>query len=89
MARFTSNTVAAPATTNESWKASAYLNLYLPGRDGSRKKLGAIPLRAGKPNEKTLMDWLNEDPSRVAAIISKLDIEYRAVESGEGSGFDL
>ena len=83
---------AAPATpANDSWKAQGFLNLYLPAKDakGGRRKLGAIPLKDSKPAEKALMEWLNEDPSRVATIASKLVVEYQAADGGNTAGFDL
>lgn len=74
-------------TQNDSWKAQGFLNLYLPSKDGKRKKLGAIPLKESKASEKALLAWLNEDPSRVANILAKLEIEYQSAT--EGNGFDL
>lgn len=87
---FTS-TAAATVTNrpNDSWKAQGFLNFYLPDKKGGRRKLGAIPLKDSKPNEKALMDWLNEDPARIQVIINKIEMEYQAVEPAEGSGFDL
>lgn len=74
---------------NTNWKASGFLNLYLPTKDGKRMKLGAIPLKESRDSEKKMLDWLNEDPSRVNTILSKLEIEYRSAVPTEGSGFDL
>lgn len=74
---------------NDSWKAQGFLNLYLPTREGKKTKLGAIPLKESNGREKQLLAWLNEDPSRAAQILSKLEIEYRSAEAGEGSAFDL
>lgn len=75
--------------SNDSWKAQGFLNFYLPGKNGSRKKLGAIPLKENKPNEKTLLAWLNEDPSRVGSILEKLELEYQSATPSDTSGFDL
>ncbi len=77
-------------TSNESWKAQGFLNLYLPSKDGGkRRKLGAIPLKESKPSEKLMLDWLTEDPTRVAAILSKLVIEFQSSQASESTGFDL
>lgn len=88
---FHSNTAAASTPANDNWKAQGFLNLYLPSKDakGGRRKLGAIPLKDSKPAEKQLMDWLNEDPSRVATIMAKIVIEYQAADGGNTAGFDL
>jgi len=75
---------------NDSWKADGFINLYLPSANGAkRRKLGAIPLKGSKPSEKELLAYLNEDPTRVANILSKLVMEYQSVTPAEGTGFDL
>lgn len=74
---------------DDSWKAQGFLNLYLPNRDGKRTKLGAIPLKEGRPNEKKMLDWLKADPGRVNVILAKLEIEFRTSEPSEGSAFAL
>jgi hypothetical protein len=86
----------APAASsnaqNDAWKAQGFLNLYLPGPDGKQLKLGAIPLKESNVrgvNEKKMLAWLNEDPSRVSIILSKLTIEYRPVVETESAGFDM
>lgn len=76
-------------TSNENWKAQGFLNLYLPAKNGQRRKLGAIPLKESKANEKQLLAWLNEDPSRVTQILAKLEIEYQSAASNDEHAFAL
>ena len=83
------STNAASSTTNESWKAQGFLNFYLPAKNGQRRKLGAIPLKESKANEKQLLAWLNEDPSRVSQILAKLEIEYQSAAPNDEHAFDL
>lgn len=73
----------------EGWKAQGFLNLYLPSKDGKKRKLGAIPLKESKPSEKALLVWLNEDPTRVAKILASLQMEYQSAVPNEATGFDL
>ena len=80
---------AQPSTNNESWKAQGFLNFYLPAKNGQRRKLGAIPLKESKANEKRLLAWLNEDPSRVTQILAKLEIEYQSAASNDEHAFAL
>lgn len=68
-------------------QAVGFLNFYLPNTGGGKRKLGSIPLRKAYKNEKDLAAWIVEDPSRIAIILSKLVLEYNAVESA--TGFDL
>ena len=77
------------STNNKSWKAQGFLNLYLPAKNGQRRKLGAIPLRDSKINEKQLRAWLEEDPSRVSQILAKLEIEYQSAASNDEHAFAL
>ena len=84
-----SSAPAQPSTNNESWKAQGFLNFYLPAKNGQRRKLGAIPLKESKANEKQLLAWLNEDPSRVSQILAKLEIEYQSAASNDEHAFAL
>jgi hypothetical protein len=77
-------------SNNDAWRAQGFLNLYLPSKDGGkRRKLGAIPLKKAKPSEGQLIDWLKEDPSRVKAILAKLEIEFQSSEPSDRAAFDL
>lgn len=83
------NSQSNNASNDESWKAVGFLNFYLPANDGTRSKLGAIPLKAGKPREKELANWIAEDPNRVALILAKLELEYASAEPSDAKGFNL
>ena len=88
---FASSSAAAQtsSTNNESWKAQGFLNFYLPAKNGQRRKLGAIPLKESKANEKQLLAWLNEDPSRVTQILAKLEIEFQSAAPNDEHAFAL
>ena len=83
------NTGNGNGGNNDSWKAQGFLNIYLPTQDGKKRKLGSIPLKESKQSEKELLNWLNEDATRVKHIISLMIIEYQAAEQAAGSGFAL
>lgn len=89
MAFATSSAPTQSSTNNENWKAQGFLNFYLPDKNGQRRKLGVIPLKESKANEKRLLAWLNEDPSRVTKILSKLEIDYQLATSNDDNAFDL
>ena len=89
---------------DDSWKATGFLNIFLPSKEGGRVKLGAIPLKTSRPREHELAQWLagadlpkdmteaqreHELEARIARVIGKLDIEYTSAEPSEGKGFDL
>jgi hypothetical protein len=73
----------------QEWKADAFLNFYLPSKNGGRRKIGSIPLKSGKPNEADLIAFLQEDPSRVGLVMSKIILEFNLAEPSEETGFDL
>ena len=90
MAFRTNTAVAQTNDSQESWKAAGFINLYLPSTDGNkRKKLGAIPLRANKPSEAALLEWLKKDPANVEKLLSKLELDFQSVEASAAIGFDL
>lgn len=71
------------------WKAQGFINLYLPSKEGKRVKLGAIPLKESRNNERQLLEWLNANPARAVKLLEKLEIEYKSAEAREGAGLDL
>ena len=84
----------APATQSaENWRSTAYVNIFLPRKDGeSRKKLGAIAFQGNDQEMQTLQKWLTEDPSktekRLQYLIDQLVMEFHVVGQNS-SGFDL
>lgn len=81
---------SSDATENTSWKAQGFLNFYLPSKDGGRRKLAGIPLKDTKANEKTLREWLEQDPEKnLRTFMNKLEVEYQPATQSEGSTFDL
>lgn len=76
--------------SNDSWKADGFLNLYLPTKEGGKRKLGAIALKVSNANEANLLKWLEEDTdARVALLMRKLVVEYRSATPKQGSEFAL
>lgn len=79
------------ASTNNNAKADAptgYLNFYIPSRDGSRKKLGAIALKDSNMNQKALREWLDADEENVQKLMNALVCEFTSI-SGAPAEFDL
>ena len=77
-------------SSNQDWKAAAFINLFLPRKDGSRMKLGFCALKSDDPEHLQLMEWLEADPeNRLPALLEKLVLDYRAVEAKREDGLDL
>lgn len=89
MAFNTANTQAA-ASTNNSWKADGFINVSVPRKDGTAKRLGSLALRIGDDAEmKQLVGWLEEDPSRIAKLLEKAIIDFRSAKPAHQGGLDL
>lgn len=80
---FNAPAAAAPAgQTNDSWKATAFLNFYAKKPDGSRVKIGAIPLKQSKRTEAALIQRLSQEDG-VAALMAALEIDFQLVDDGK------
>ena len=90
---FNFNTAPAVQTNNAWEKSAGFLNLYLPGANGTRSKLGAINLKLSSREERKLFEACNKSPEDaeriVKNILSQLIIEFRSAEPKEGAGFDI
>lgn len=79
-------TVAVPG----NWeKAKGFLNIYLPSKDGKKRKVGSIALRESKLLENQILTFLEADEANLPKLSSKLVIEYQSAAVNEGSMFDL
>ena len=86
---FNTNPAAAPQAVPAFEKASGFINIYLPSKDGKRRKVGAIALRASKANEKQMLDFLDEDEGNIAKLAAKLIVEYQSAVVTEAHSLDL
>lgn len=79
---FDRKTQQTNAQAEDSWKAQAFLNVYLPKGDGSdtRVKVGAIPLKASKQLEAAIIKRLTEDPESLQLMVNKLEYEFNLVD---------
>ena len=74
----------APATAgNDSWKATAFLNLWVKRADGSRAKIGAIPLKDSKNFDRALIARLQQEGA-IESLMQHLELDFQMAAS-EGS----
>lgn len=77
----------AAQTQNESWKAQAFLNFYLPSATGDgRRKIGAIPLKEARNYDAALIQRLSEDPDAIQQFLSKLEVDFQLVNDPAATG---
>jgi hypothetical protein len=75
--------------SNSDWKADAFLNLFLPRKDGSRMKLGFCALKMSQQDQAQLINWVKEDPEGHLEILKqKLVIEFKELAQAS-AGLDL
>lgn len=71
---------------NDNWKSDAFLNLYLPTKGGTRRKVGSIGLKNSKPFEKDLIAKLQADPDAVKRMLAALELEFNLAEPEDDKG---
>lgn len=75
---------------SSDWKATAFINLFLNRKNGTKMKLGFIALKENDPEHVQLMTWIEADPeTRLPALLEKLVLDYRRVEAKSDDGLDL
>lgn len=89
MAYSRSNTAPVVQTTDDSWKATAFLNFYIPRENGEDGKLGAIKLLLANEDHVKLAAWLLKDEANVAKFMSRVKLVVRSAEKAPGTGFAL
>ena len=78
---FANRSTAAVPQNSDSWKATAFLNVFVKRKDGTRMKIGAIALRDSKKVEAALIARLSEKDG-VACFMKALEIDFNLVDDG-------
>lgn len=75
---------------DESWKSQGFINLYLPTKTGTRRKIGTIYLKESKPMERALIERLKADPeATLELLLNKLEMDFATADGAKDDGFDL
>lgn len=74
---------------NESWKATAFLNIYVPSQDGGRKKIGFIALKESRNTDRQLIDFLSADPGNLEKLTQRLELEFNLADGDDSNGLAL
>ena len=80
---------AAVAVPGQWEKAKGFLNIYLPSKDGKKRKVGSVALRESKALENQILAFLEADEGNLLKLSRKLVIEYQSATVNEGSMLDL
>ena len=87
---FNTNNTQAPAQNSTSWRADGFINVSVPRKDGTAKRLGSLALKIGDDAEmKQLVGWLEEDPSRISKLLERAIIDFRSAKPNHQGGLDL
>lgn len=73
---------AQAGSTNEKWKAQAFLNFWLKRPDGSRVKVGAIALHGDKEVGKALISRLQQDGA-VEEMVKRMEVDFQMAQRNE------
>lgn len=79
MARFNFNAPAATNSQDESWKAQAFLNIWVRRADNSRAKIGAIALKEQRSFDKALIERLQQEDG-VEALMGALELDFQMAD---------
>jgi hypothetical protein len=75
---------------NEGWKSDAFLNLYIPTRQGGRRKIGSVGLKLNKPMDKQLLDYLADAGDEgLESLKSRLVLDFQRADGNNGDELDL
>ena len=75
-----SSRVVTPA--DDSWKATAFLNIYITLADGTRRKLGAISLKDSKSFDKAVIERLTTGgDDAVASLMKVMAIDFHRADA--------
>ena len=85
---------AANQGGNPQWAADAYVNIYLPKRNGNRAKLGSLKLNMNRRNDQQVIEYLQNAPyleEALASLKDRLVIDFVNVgeEPEESEKLDL
>lgn len=82
------NTNAAAASSNnqanDQWKAQAFLNFFVTRTDGTKLKVGAIPLKEATKVGKAMITRLKEEGA-LQAFMDALTVDFQLVDDGQPS----
>lgn len=89
-----SNFPQQAANQRGNWQADAYLNVYLPRKNGQRAKLGAFKLNLNRKNDADVIEYLQNAPDLEKALNTLksrmvLDFNFVAEEPSEDDALDL
>ena len=69
---------AAAASSNDSWKADAFLNMYIDRPDGSSLKVGAVTFKTSKKTDAAMIQRLQEEGG-IDAFKKAVRFDFRLV----------
>jgi hypothetical protein len=74
------NTARNTQQADDSWKAQAFVNIYVPTPDGGRRKIGALALKESKPFEAALIERLSSDEG-MQSFVDAVQFDFQMATS--------
>ena len=71
-------------------KASGFINISFPRKNGSMAQIGKVPLRLSQELEKQLLDFIAENTEEnLPKVVNKMTFSFHLVQSGADTALDL
>lgn len=86
---FSSEAGAQPRRQQRPNPAAGFLNIYIPTKNGGRRKLGYIVLSSERAFEADIAEKLKNDPALVDKLAGLIEVEFNTSEADENSFADL
>jgi len=67
---------------NNDWKAQAFLNFFVTKADGTRMKIGAIPLKTARKADAALIERLKAEDG-LQALMNNLEADFQLVDESK------
>lgn len=74
---------------NDNWKSDRFINIFVPSKDGSKRKLGSIALKKSRTRDAALIERLDANPNDIEALKAVLTLTYESAEGSEDTHFDF
>lgn len=90
MARFNTSAAVQANNNGDDWRAQAFINVWLPTKAGSRRKVGAIALRVSRAGDAQLVEFLSRGgEDALKSLVNKLEFDFQLSGGNPDNAFDL
>lgn len=67
------------AGNNDSWKAQAFINIYVPNGEGGKRKIGSIALKDARAYDRKLIERLQQDDG-LESLMEVITVDFQMAD---------